>query len=100
MLMLNGVEMLDVQEAARLVHRSPETVRRWVWSGRVSHIKQGNRLLIPRSALTGESGAASTLTDWLGQRRAVLGTVRSGHSAADLVLQDRAERSGQSRAGR
>lgn len=99
-MVIDGVEMLDVQEAARLVKRSPETVRRWVWSGRVSHLKQGNRLLIPRSALTGEPGAASTLTDWLAERKAVLGSTRSGRSAAELVLQDRADRSGQSRAGR
>jgi excisionase family DNA binding protein len=104
MVVVDGVEMVDVQEAAQLVRRSAETVRRWVWTGRVTHIKQGNRLLIPRAALTtsapGSASAPSTLSAWLDRRAKTIGSARGGRSAADLVLEDRSDRSGQARAGR
>ncbi len=38
-------------KAADYVGRTPETVRRWVWSGRVSALWRGNRLLIARAEL-------------------------------------------------
>ncbi len=38
-------DLLDVRRAAALAGRHPETVRRWVWSGRLAARRQGNRLL-------------------------------------------------------
>lgn len=102
MIVLDGVEMLDVREAARLARRTPETVRRWVWSGRLSARREGNRLLVPRrdveSLVRGESSAPRlSLADWSdavqAQRGAgVLGKFARKASAADLVLDDRAAR--------
>jgi hypothetical protein len=43
-----GADMIDVRCAAALVRRHPETVRRWVWSGRLAAQRQGNRLLMAR----------------------------------------------------
>jgi excisionase family DNA binding protein len=101
MIMLDGVEMVDVREAARLAGRTPETIRRWVWTGRAGAVKQGSRLLIPRAAIETLAGAgrtradddvpASSLADWA----AAISTGRagkSGASAADLIFEDRAGR--------
>lgn len=100
MLVVDGVEMMDVREAARLVGRSPETVRRWIWSGRLSAMRQGNRLLMARAAVEElASGPAveepPTLRQWAAQaqkqrRSGALGEEREGTSAADVLLEDRA----------
>ena len=96
MVVIDGVEMVDVHEAARLAGRSPETVRRWVWSGRLQAVKQGNKYFI-RSAdlparVTSDEPGAMTLAEWAALRDARLPRRPSGGSAADLVLEDRAER--------
>lgn len=96
MITIDGVEMVDVQEAARLTRRTPETIRRWVWSGRVSAVKNGNKLFVRRSDVAGSAevgrGDEPTLESWARQ----LPTQGAGSrtSASDLVLEDRAERAG------
>jgi excisionase family DNA binding protein len=98
MIMIDGVEMISVQDAARLAGRSPETIRRWVWSGRVHAIKQGNKLLLRRSDLPvadadSPESPAVDLRSW-----AEMVLARSsgapGSTAGDLILDDRAERAG------
>lgn len=99
MLMVDGVEMVDVREAAQLLRRTPETIRRWVWSGRLAATKRGNRLLINRADLVAASGDRSapgaarlSLVQWADEVAKVNPRGRKGRSAADLVLQDRADR--------
>lgn len=91
--------MVDVREAARLAGRTPETVRRWTWTGRLRAVKEGNRLLVSKAEVLHLAGASApspgsggpTLAEWAetvldgrdGER---------GASAADLVLDDRARR--------
>ncbi len=94
------VDLLDVRRAATLAGRHPETVRRWVWSGRLPARRRGNRLLVAREdveALAAESGRpALTLEAWTHRARAALEqTTVDGpaSSAADLVIEDRRERS-------
>jgi excisionase family DNA binding protein len=98
---VDGVEMLDVREAARLAGRTPETVRRWVWSGRLAARRDGNRLLVARDDVlrlaagkqaTRPRGAAYSLGQWADEVAAAHGRGRRGASARDLVLADRAER--------
>lgn len=101
MLVLDGVEMLDVREVAELAGRTSETVRRWIWSGRLPARRHGNKLLVARDAIDDLTrGTASpvtlTLAEWMTtvdkQRRAgVLGPV-TGASAADLPFDDRSTR--------
>jgi excisionase family DNA binding protein len=93
-------EMVDVRGAARLVGRHPETVRRWVWSGRLHARREGNRLLLRRAdveALAASQGTRPlTLAQWGARARAVRASGRGkglGGSAADLVLEDRRARS-------
>lgn len=101
-------ELLDVRRAAALVGRHPETVRRWVWSGRIAARRQGNRLLVARTDLEALAGGADrrvgSLAAWAKRARAArepAGASGSGRSAADLVIEDRAERSRErDRAGR
>ncbi|HET7683728.1 MAG TPA: helix-turn-helix domain-containing protein [Marmoricola sp.] len=106
MIVIDGVEMVDVREAARLARRTPETIRRWVWTGRISSTKSGNRLLVPRAAVladarssaasSGVSSAASSgpgsLAEWGREVAAAFDGVH-GSTAADLVLDDREDRS-------
>ena len=91
--------MVDVRAAGRLVGRSPETVRRWIWSGVLPARREGNRLLVSaddvvavRSQRAG--GATMTLQEWADAARRALveGPRHSGDSAADLVLSDRRHR--------
>ena len=95
-----SLDMLDVQAAAALARRNPETVRRWVWSGRLAAQRCGRRLVVARAdveALAGEGARGHmSLAEWA-QRAQVSpkqgGSRRRARSAADLVLKDRAQRS-------
>ena len=102
MLIVDGVEVMDVRETARLVGRSPETVRRWIWSGRLLAVRHGNKLLVTREAVEQlANGPVAhdplTLRQWAAlvetqRRTGALGEERAGRSAADVVLDDRAAR--------
>jgi excisionase family DNA binding protein len=93
MIVIDGVEMVDVREAARLAGRTPETIRRWVWSGRLSATRSGNKLLVPRRDLLASSDPEAprpgSLAEWAAQLQAPRGGART---ASDLVLDDRAAR--------
>jgi excisionase family DNA binding protein len=95
----DGQDLLDVRGAAALVGRHPETVRRWVWSGRLAARRRGNRLLVSREDVEalagGRDDVAMTLAAWADLVRAShterARTPRGG-SAADLVIEDRERR--------
>jgi excisionase family DNA binding protein len=104
-----GDDLIDVRGAATLVGRHPETIRRWVWSGRIAARREGRRLLVARADLealaASEGRAKASLATWAERARSAqeaAGRSRSGSSAAALVIEDRAQRSGQdeTRAGR
>lgn len=94
------VRFITVREAATLAGRTPETVRRWVWSGRLTAQRDGGRLLLERADVeriargdtAGISPAPIVLADWAAMVRSTLGRGRPGGSAADLILADRADR--------
>lgn len=95
-----SLDMLDVRTAAALVHRNPETVRRWVWSGRLAARRRGRRILVARAdveALAGErTRGIVSLAEWAQRVQTSAkhtGDRRRARSAADLVLEDRAQRS-------
>ena len=102
MLMVDGVEMVEVREAARMARRTPETIRRWVWSGRIAAVKQGNRLLVPADSIAELAGVSTadarqgstadlSLPEWAEQVTASRDGV-AGSTAADLIRDDRAGR--------
>jgi excisionase family DNA binding protein len=43
--------LVSVREAAQLCGRNMETVRRWIWAGKLPAQKLGNQLFIKKSAL-------------------------------------------------
>jgi hypothetical protein len=95
----HGSDMIDVRSAAAIARRHPETVRRWVWSGRLAAQRQGNRLLIARADLeavgASDGTALTSLAAWAEGARAAreaAATAIAGSSAADLVIEDRAQR--------
>ena len=104
----NEEGLIDVRRAAVLVGRHPETIRRWVWSGRLHARRRGNRLLVARAeveALARQDGNAASLSEWADRARAARASVpepRVRRSNADLVIEDRRLRSraGASRARR
>jgi excisionase family DNA binding protein len=93
---------ISVREAARRAHRSEETVRRWIWSGRLPARKRGNSYRIDVAHLdriavvydppdvdpaTAGGGLGAWLDDldrWKEGLR-----VTAGATAADLVIEDR-----------
>jgi Helix-turn-helix domain len=104
-----GEEMLDVRRAAALAGRHPETIRRWVWSGRIAARLEGNRLLVARTDVEAMAGTqervAMSLAAWADrarEAREAAGAKASRRSAADLVIEDRVarSRSADTRAGR
>jgi hypothetical protein len=44
-------EMVTVREAAAEYRRNPETIRRWVWAGKLPAKKLGNQLFISKKDL-------------------------------------------------
>jgi excisionase family DNA binding protein len=96
---VNAAQEITVREAARRAHRSEETIRRWIWSGRLPARKRGNsyridiayldQIAIPPESDPAKSGAS--LGGWLDDLdrwKQGLPTV-AGASAADLVIEDR-----------
>lgn len=87
---------LDVKAAARLAGRTTETIRRWVWSGRLSARRRGSRLVVSRGdveALSGARKGSLPLAEWAAQAEAAMRTRRGrGSSAADLVIEERRRR--------
>lgn len=96
----SDLELLDVRAAATLARRNPETVRRWVWSGRLASQRRGRRILVARRDVEALAGGGSrgglSLGEWARQAQAsqkATGSGRRRRSAADLVLEDRVQRS-------
>lgn len=46
-------ELLSVREVARICGKSEETVRRWIWSGKLRATKLGNQLFVSRADIPG-----------------------------------------------
>ena len=96
---------ITVREAARRAHRSEETIRRWIWSGRLPAHKRGSRYRIdvahldrvavaydPPDAGPGANGASlGAWLDDLDRWKEGL-PAAAGLSAADLVIEDRRAR--------
>ena len=95
---------LDIRAAALFTGRSAETVRRWVWSGRLRARKRGKRLFVLRSDLEALADTHGTkhlsLIEWRAMANRILKRSRTGRSASDLVLADRRQRSENYDAGR
>ena len=103
---MTAVQELTVQEAAQRARRSPETIRRWIWSGRLPATKRGNTYYVDVVHLEGlvmEMGAAEhksdtaragSLAEWLDEvqrwKSGLALPVRE--TASDLVIEDRRAR--------
>jgi len=59
--------MLTVPEAARRVHRNPETVRRWIREGRLRYTRVGTQYLVDEADLDAVSGdeGSTPMPDWM-----------------------------------
>jgi hypothetical protein len=97
-----NADEISVRDAARALQRHPETIRRWVWTGRVAARREGNRLLLDRAdlatiAATSDAGdgrmSLKAWADRLARHGPSQGEVARSASAADLVIADREARS-------
>jgi len=102
---VTAAQEITVREAAVRVRRSTETVRRWIWSGRLPAVKHGNTYYVDVMQLdlvavelgTAEwrEPAPAALGAWLAEVddwRSGLGRAGEGNRAAtasDLVIEDR-----------
>lgn len=92
-----GAATIGVREAAALVGRHPETVRRWVWSGRLKAIKSGNRLQMSPADVKAAAGAAAepriTLAEWAEEAARLRASYEQPHdggaSALEILLEER-----------
>jgi excisionase family DNA binding protein len=97
---------LTVREAASRAGRSEETIRRWIWSGRLPAVKRGvgyridiarlEEVIVELDAGTGHAQSAqgagpADWRAWFGEVDAWRAdrTTGQGASAADLVIEDR-----------
>jgi excisionase family DNA binding protein len=55
--------LISVKDAARECGKNPETVRRWIWSGKLPAEKLGNQLYVRRTALEGFLREASATVE-------------------------------------
>ena len=101
-----AAQELTVRQAAKRAGRSEETIRRWIWSGRLPAVKRGTSYRIDVMHLeqvmvefeTDSSGHHATpnqsMIDWLDEvaewKRGLKST--PGVSAVDLLLEDRRAR--------
>lgn len=88
---------LDVKAAALVAGRTAETIRRWVWSGRLRAQKRGNQLIVARADVEALAGGGErrplSLDEWATLAEAALRGRRGPHeSAADLVIEERRRR--------
>ncbi len=95
-----ATEFLDVKEAAELTGRTRETVRRWVWSGRLPAQRSGRKLVVSRADVMRIAGpldaARPTFSDWATEAMTRIDarrlTDQPTDSAADLIFADRLTR--------
>ncbi|MBI2266709.1 MAG: helix-turn-helix domain-containing protein [Armatimonadetes bacterium] len=66
-------KLLTIREAAARFERNPETVRRWIWSGRLPARKLGNQLFIRKNDLDGlrQFEASAKNSDFLKRSKAL-----------------------------
>jgi len=93
----SSADELDVKAAAVLAGRTAETIRRWVWSGRLSARRRGNRLVLARGDVEALAGGGErrqlSLADWARLAVAAMRARPGPHeSAADLVIEERRRR--------
>jgi excisionase family DNA binding protein len=102
---VSATQEISVREAARRTGRSAETIRRWIWSGRLPATKRGNTYYVDVMHLEGvavEMGTSSigpVPLDDLGAWLAEVDRWKSGRpgtavsqTASDLVIEDRRAR--------
>lgn len=100
-----GGRELTVREAARSVHRAEETIRRWIWTGKLAARKRGGVYRVQEGDLIAAAGgripAGSSLLEpdlreWVAEVTAWRASngVTSRAGAGQLVVEDRVVRSG------
>jgi len=83
-------DLITVREAARVCRRTSETVRRWIWEGKLPAQKLGNQLFIKRRdlarlTLRGKGDSSSELAV-LSEVAAIRERIRRGAGGSVDVL--------------
>jgi len=93
-------KIISVREAAQQCGKNPETIRRWIWSGKLPAEKLGNQLFVKETALleyAAGAAKADTMTEFLHKARAFREKLASrGYvpgNSAEVISASREERS-------
>ncbi|MBI2830233.1 MAG: helix-turn-helix domain-containing protein [Chloroflexi bacterium] len=84
-------ELINIREAAKQCGRNPETVRRWIWSGKLRAEKLGNQLFIKRDDLasycreTAVAYRAGARADLMDEMRDLRESIRARAGNFDVV---------------
>lgn len=101
--MVIKTELVTVREAARQCGKNPETIRRWIWSGKIPAEKLGNQLFIktedlrPHCSHVKASGEKdSGAEDWWVRAKALRGKLKKRgvimSDSGEFIRQMREER--------
>lgn len=77
--------LISVKDAARECGRNPETVRRWIWSGKLPAEKLGNQLYVRRTALEGYLREASAAGEADLKAAAAPAPLQNGTAGPDVL---------------
>ena len=91
-------ERLSVREAAKACGKNAETIRRWIWSGKLPAEKLGNQLFVKQSdlkVLPGKDEDYARVEDWMRRARALRDKIRkrtgTEFDGTELVRESREE---------
>jgi len=81
--------LIDVRQAVVLVGRHPETIRRWIWSGRLAGQRRGRRLFVVTREVRAVAGqdTMSSMSPRLGAFMSRRNTLVCPGGKMDLAMQ-------------
>ena len=87
---MNTSTLLTVEEVANRLKCHPQTVRRWIWSGELGHVKVGGLVRVPEEAIQHLAESGAQRSERARQRggvdalRATMQTLRARVSREDM----------------
>lgn len=87
---MQTAELLTVEEVAKRLRCHPQTVRRFIWSGKLGHVKVGGMVRVPESALErmiAEGGERTRIDDGNKGVDALRAIVRSRRARSEDVAE-------------
>ena len=84
---MKTAELLTVDEVAERLKCHPQTVRRWIWSGKLGHVKVGGLVRVPEEEvrlLLARSAGGDNRSTGVAALRATMQTLRRNVASEDV----------------